>query len=57
MKTFLAIATLVSIAIPTRAPAIDFTPRFTDVVDDGIPMRRMFFTDGAPQRTPHWRAS
>ena len=47
MKTLSLAATIAVTLIATRAEAIDFTPRFTDTVDDGIPMRRMSFSDGA----------
>jgi hypothetical protein len=45
LRTFLAILV---VALPAvRARAIDFTPRVADSIDDGVPMRRMYFTDGA----------
>ena len=47
MKTLSLLATLAVTLLAARAEAIDFTPRFTETVDDGVPMRRMFFSDGA----------
>jgi hypothetical protein len=47
MKTPLALAVLTAATLAARASTIDFTPRTADTVDDGIPMRRMYFADGA----------
>lgn len=45
IRTFLAGLVL---ALPAAsAPAIDFTARFADYMDDAVPIRRMYFTDGA----------
>jgi hypothetical protein len=44
IRTLLAI---LAVALPAvRAVAIDFTPHVADSIDDGVPMRRMYFTDG-----------
>lgn len=47
MKTLAALATLAATLLAAHASTIDFTPRFGDTVDDGVPMRRMYFGDGA----------
>ncbi len=47
MKIRIALAILV-VTLPTvRARAIDFTPHTADSIEDGVPMRRMYFSDGA----------
>lgn len=46
MKTFFALLSLMAALLPTRGQAIDFTQRTIDLVEDGVPMRRMYFTDG-----------
>jgi hypothetical protein len=44
--------------LAARAPAIDFTPRIADSVEDGIPMRRLYFSDDAQhifyRPLPNW---
>jgi hypothetical protein len=47
MKTLSLLATLAVTLLSARAEPIDFTPRFADTVDDGVPMHRMFFSDDA----------
>jgi hypothetical protein len=47
MKTLSLLASLAVTLLTTRAEAIDFTPHFTETIEDGVPMRHMFFSDGA----------
>ena len=47
MRTPVLLATLSLTVLAARLPAIDFTPRMADSVEDGVPMRRMYFTDKA----------
>jgi hypothetical protein len=47
MKSPIALTALAFAALAHCAPAIDFTLGIEDSIDDGIPFRRMFFTDGA----------
>lgn len=47
MKTPRALLALAVLSI--SANAIDFTPRYADSIDDGVPMRRMYFTEGGRQ--------
>jgi hypothetical protein len=49
MKSPIALTALAFAALAPCASAIDFTLGIEDSIDDGIPFRRMFFTDG-PQR-------
>ena len=46
MKTLVFLATLIVNFLAGGANAIDFTPRFTNTIDDGFPSRRLYFTDG-----------
>ncbi|MEQ1861954.1 MAG: hypothetical protein ABMA13_18705 [Chthoniobacteraceae bacterium] len=46
-RTFAAVLIFTLLTAP--APAIDFTLNFTDTVDDGVPIKRMYFSDG-PRR-------
>lgn len=62
MKKFATgLATLVFTLLTAPAPAIDFTPYFADSIEDGVPMRRMYFADGPRRifyRLPHtWALS
>lgn len=58
MKTVIASATFFLAALAAPGHAIDFTPQTLDSIDDGVPIRRMYFTDGARKifyRPPaHW---
>lgn len=45
MKTPILLAAFAVTLLAARASAIDFTPRFAETVDDGIPFRRMCFSD------------
>jgi hypothetical protein len=47
MKIFFSLATLIFVLLAVPAPAIDFTPHFSESIEDGVPMRRMYFSDGA----------
>lgn len=47
MKTLSLLASLAVTLLTARAEAIDFTPHFTETIDDGVPMRHMFFSDDA----------
>jgi hypothetical protein len=46
MKTLSLLAIAVALLV-ARAEAIDFTPHFTETIEDGVPMRHTFFSDGA----------
>ena len=61
MKATSLLAILAISLFATRAQAIDFTPRYTETIDDGIPFRRMYFSDGTRRifyrPPPTWIAS
>jgi hypothetical protein len=46
MKTLSLLASFAVSLLAARAEAIDFTPRFTDTIDDGVPFHRMYFSEG-----------
>jgi hypothetical protein len=46
MKTLSLLASFAVTLLAARAEAIDFTPRFTDTIDDGVPFHRMYFSEG-----------
>lgn len=46
MKTLSLLASLAFTLLAARAEAIDFTPRFTDTIDDDVPFHRMYFSEG-----------
>ena len=58
MKTPLLLVTLSLTALAAQAPAIDFTPRIADSIEDGVPMRRLYFSDDAQhifyRPLPNW---
>ena len=58
MKTPLLLVSLSLTALATQAPAIDFTPRIADSIEDGVPMRRLYFSDDAQhiyyRPLPNW---
>jgi hypothetical protein len=47
MKALLFLAISCAAALTARAQAIDFTPRLSETIEDGVPMRHMSFSDGA----------
>ena len=46
MKIVFAIAILLVVLLPARGGTIDFTQHTEDSIEDGVPMRRMYFSDG-----------
>jgi hypothetical protein len=46
MRARSLLASLAVTLLVARAQAIDFTPRFTDTIDDGVPFHRMYFSEG-----------
>ena len=47
MKALLFLVISCAAALTARAQAIDFTPRFSEAVEDGVAVRHMAFSDGA----------
>jgi len=47
MKTPLWLVTLGLTGLAAPVLAIDFTPRIADSIEDGVPMRRLYFSDNA----------
>lgn len=47
MKALLFLAILTTPSLNVRAQAIDFTPRFSESIEDGVPLRQMSFFDGS----------
>ncbi len=45
MKTLLALLLLLAAVLPGRGQSIDFTQRSQDLTEDGVFMRRMYFSD------------
>lgn len=58
MKTPLWLVTLGLTGLAAQALAIDFTPRIADSIEDGVPMRRLYFSDDAQhifyRPLPNW---
>ena len=58
IKTSILLVTLGLTALAAQAPAIDFTPRIADSIEDGVPMRRLYFSDDAQhiyyRPLPNW---
>lgn len=46
MKTHLLLVIVAITLLAAPAEAIDFTPHFTDTIDDGVPFHRMYFSEG-----------
>jgi hypothetical protein len=61
MKILVSLAAVGFVLLAPRTQAIDFTARFADLVEDGVPMRRMYFTDDAQRiyyrPAPNWSQS
>lgn len=58
MKTPILLVMLGLTVLAARAPAIDFTPHVADSIEDGVPMRRLYFSDDAQhifyRPLPNW---
>ncbi len=58
MKTSILFVTLGFTQLAAPALAIDFTPRIADSIEDGVPMRRLYFSDEAQhiyyRPLPNW---
>jgi hypothetical protein len=58
MKTPPLLVMLSLATLAAEAFAIDFTPRIADSIEDGVPMRRLYFTDDAQhiyyRPLPNW---
>src|SRR5260221_6845589 len=58
MKTPILLVALGFTVLAARAPAIDFTFRVADSVEDGVPMQRLYFLDDAQhifyRPLPNW---
>ncbi len=46
MKAFFVFTGLLLALLPARGGTINFTQHTADSIEDGVPMRRMYFTDG-----------